>query len=77
MRISEVVAPKWSDIDFKRVSKINIGNSVENKTAIIEQGAKTKSSKRTIPVPLNIMEELKKHKKMLSRNRESIDIWQG
>ncbi|OAA85616.1 hypothetical protein WX45_00258 [Clostridium ljungdahlii DSM 13528] len=46
MRIWEVVALKWSDIDFennelkvqrtfKRVSKINIENPAENKTAIL------------------------------------------
>lgn len=46
LRIGEVIALKWYDIDFennelkvqttfKRVSKINIENSAENKTAII------------------------------------------
>ncbi|OAA93429.1 tyrosine-type recombinase/integrase [Clostridium coskatii] len=46
LRIVEVVALKWSDIDFennelkvqrtfKRVSKINIENPAENKTAIL------------------------------------------
>ncbi|WP_081442093.1 tyrosine-type recombinase/integrase [Clostridium ljungdahlii] len=46
LRIWEVVALKWSDIDFennelkvqrtfKRVSKINIENPAENKTAIL------------------------------------------
>ncbi|OAA92949.1 tyrosine-type recombinase/integrase [Clostridium coskatii] len=87
LRIGEVVALKWSDIDFennelkvqrtfKRVSKINIENPAENKTAIIEQEPKTKSSKRTIPVPLNIMEELKKHKKrQLEEKLKSGDIY--
>ncbi|RMD00462.1 hypothetical protein D9O40_09880 [Clostridium autoethanogenum] len=46
LRIGQVVALKWSDIDFennelkvqrtfKRVSKINIENPAENKTAIL------------------------------------------
>ncbi|MBV4414684.1 tyrosine-type recombinase/integrase [Clostridium tyrobutyricum] len=73
LRIGEVIALKWSDIDFennelkvkrtlKRVSKINVEDSEENKTSIIEQEPKTKNSKRTVPIPGNVLEELKKHK---------------
>lgn len=73
LRIGESIGLKWKDINFesnelniqrtfKRVSKVNIQDSKENKTVIIEQEPKTKNSRRTIPVPLNVMEELKKHK---------------
>lgn len=74
LRIGEVVALKWHDIDFetvelkvqrtfKRVAKLNNDDKEGNKTEIIEQLPKTKYSERTIPIPSSIIKELKSHKK--------------
>ncbi len=73
LRIGEVLGLKWDDIDFedstlnvcrtfKRVHIVNNKNS-ENKTEILELEPKTKSSKRTIPIPSIVLKELKKHRK--------------
>jgi integrase len=81
LRIGEVVALKWSDIDFqaselnvqrtfKRVAKLNNIDKEENRTEIIEQLPKTKYSERTIPIPSSIIKELKAHKKR--QNEEKI-----
>jgi len=72
LRIGEVVALKWSDIDlkncelkvqstFKRVDLIN-NKSSSHKTAVIEQQPKTINSIRTVNIPSNVVEELKRHK---------------
>lgn len=71
LRIGEVLALRWSDIDFddstvsiskifKRVHLVNTNS--EKKTEILELEPKTKSSKRTIPIPLKVLKELKSHK---------------
>lgn len=72
LRIGEVVALKWSDIDlkncelkvqrtFKRVHLIN-NKSSSHKTAVIEQQPKTINSIRTVNIPSTVVEELKRHK---------------
>lgn len=72
LRLGELLALRWTDIDFinstvtvdtaiKRVTYIDKEGKRENK--IIEQSPKTTSSKRTIPIPANIMAMLKKHLK--------------
>lgn len=74
LRIGEVVALKWNDIDlekgelkvqrtFKRVGKLENLKAGDNRTEIIEQLPKTKYSERTIPIPSTIIKELKSHKK--------------
>lgn len=79
LRIGEVVALKWTDINFeteelkvkrtfKRVAKLN--NDEGNKTEIIEQLPKTKYSERTIPILSSIIKELKAHKRR--QNEEKI-----
>lgn len=73
LRIGEALGLKWNDINFKdstltvsrtfkRVHLVNNKNS-EKKTEILEMEPKTKSSKRTIPIPTNVLKELKQHKK--------------
>ena len=73
LRIGEVLGLKWNDINFEdstltvsRTSKrVHIVNNKisENKTEILELEPKTKSSRRTIPIPSNVLKELKRHKK--------------
>ncbi len=68
MRIGEICALKWSDIDFTaqtvRISKslirIKEDNNKEKKTRVIIDSAKTESSDRVIPIPQNIMKILNK-----------------
>lgn len=73
LRIGEALGLKWSDIEFdnctltvsrtfKRVHLVNTTSS-EKKTEILQLEPKTKSSKRTIPIPTNVLKELNKHKK--------------
>lgn len=72
LRIGEIIAIRWTDIDFKtnevtisrtfkRVAKLGVTEGA--KTEIIEQAPKTKYSARTIPIPSSIIKELKDHKK--------------
>ncbi len=71
LRLGELLALKWKDMDFinntlrvnksiKRVTFIDKNGKRENK--IIEQTPKTESSNRTVPIPENIIKDLKKYK---------------
>lgn len=72
LRLGELLALKWNDIDInnktlnvnksnKRVTIIN--RDGERKNKLIEQSPKTESSIRTIPIPNNIFDSLKKYRK--------------
>ena len=72
LRLGELIALRWTDIDFinntltvnkatKRVTFIDREGNRENK--IIEQSPKTETSYRTVPIPLNLILELKRHVK--------------
>lgn len=72
LRLGEVTALKWHDINFEKnelsvkrtFKRVTIlGKTEGNKTEIIEQPPKTEHSKRTIPIPSNVIIELKKHRK--------------
>lgn len=83
LRVGELLGLKWTDIDLiemeltvkrslKRVSIIDLqsGAKVEGpKTEIIQQLPKTEYSARTVPIPSNIIKELKKHKLMQNKER--------
>ncbi|WP_123054503.1 site-specific integrase [Clostridium sp. JN-1] len=71
LRQGEVLALRWSDIDFdnnelkvertfKMVKLIN--KAPGSKAELIIQEPKTKNSKRTIPIPSSVITELKKHR---------------
>lgn len=71
MRIGEICALKWKNIDLKRkviivnstVSRVkNLNNSMKNKTKLIVENAKTINSIRKIPIPKSLMEILNKAK---------------
>ena len=84
MRVGELLALKWSDIDFNN-SIVTVERSLQTITLIdedgnksssrLEQSTKTESSCRTIPIPKNILEKLKKHKleqdKIISKSNGS------
>ena len=70
-----MLALKWSDIDFNtRMLTVNrtlsrVKNQTTNKYEIIEQMPKTKNSNRTIPIPNDILNKLKEHKKNQNKQR--------
>ncbi len=76
LRLGELIALKWSDIDFnacsvsiKRTIKgVTLINGDKRKYALIEQPPKTKKSIRTIPIPSNIIPLLKEHQE--AQNKE-------
>lgn len=71
LRLGEILGLKFDDIDFndgtltvnrtlQRVTEIDKDGTRKRK--IIEQEPKTKNSIRTVPIPKNILKNLKKHK---------------
>lgn len=67
LRIGELIALKWTDTDFKKgtitVNKAcHDGQDKNGKLCRIEGTPKTASSRRTIPLPKQILQLLKKHK---------------
>lgn len=75
MRAGEVLALKWSDIDWRkrsiRISKtmIRLGNGKRN---YIQQEAKSFSSNRTIPMSTRAYELLQRHKSRITYDREAV-----
>ena len=75
LRLGELLGLKWSDIDFNTgILTVNrtlsrVKNQTTGKYEIIEQTPKTKNSNRTIPVPNDILNKLKEHKKNQSKQR--------
>ena len=68
LRVGELLALKWDDIDFAKgtltVSRTCYDGRDENgKICRIEDAPKTVSSRRVIPLPRQILKLLKKHKK--------------
>ena len=71
LRLGELMALKWDDIDMAKntlsvtraISRISkVGKDGSRTWSVLEHAPKTKSSIRTIPLPTNIIKELKKHK---------------
>ena len=75
LRLGELLGLKWSDIDFNTgVLTVNrtlsrVKNQTTNKYEVIEQSPKTKNSNRTIPIPNDILNKLKEHKKIQNKQR--------
>ena len=75
LRLGELLGLKWSDIDFNTgILTVNrtlsrVKNQTTGKYEIIEQTPKTKNSNRTIPIPNDILNKLKEHKKKQSKQR--------
>lgn len=59
MRLGEVLGLRWQDVDFdNHTVTINQTLGHDNK---IKQSAKTSSSKRTLPIPIETINALKEH----------------
>lgn len=85
LRLGELIALKWSDIDFqneelnvqrtlKRVRKLSPTD--EKKTEVIEQMPKTLAGIRTVNIPSVLIPELKSHQKKQREERlKNIDVY--
>lgn len=69
LRRGELLALRWQDVDLQagllhvRQNLVRVSNQTgDRKTRIIFQEPKTPQSRRTIPLPEDILEELKRHK---------------
>jgi integrase len=79
LRRGELLALRWSDIDLNagvlhvRQALIRVGNydasAGDRKTRLIFQEPKTEESRRTIPVPADIIEALTHHKARQAQER--------
>lgn len=71
LRMGELIALKWSDINFKNktldvnraMSRAYVFENGKKVFKIEENTPKTNSSIRTVPIPSNVLKELKEHKK--------------
>ncbi|QWH51273.1 site-specific integrase [Bacillus mycoides] len=67
MRLGEVLGLRWQDVDFNNHTvTINQTLGHDNK---IKTSAKNNSSKRTIPIPLEVIEELKRRKLQINKDK--------
>lgn len=83
LRQGELLALKWSDIDFNK-KEVSVSKSIKKVTVIskdgtrkgkvLEQTPKTETSNRIVPIPDNIILALKEHnkkqKEIMMKNRE-------
>ncbi len=69
MRMGEVLGLRWKDIDLKRET-LTIRQTLQtiNREIRIRPKAKTKGSQRTIDLPKNLIQELKKHRLEQKKN---------
>ncbi|MGE7427148.1 tyrosine-type recombinase/integrase [Bacillus thuringiensis] len=67
MRLGEVLGLRWQDVDFNNHT-VTINQTVGHDN-LIKQSAKNNSSKRTIPIPLEVIEELKKRKIQINKDK--------
>lgn len=84
LRLGELIALKWTDIDFingtlsvNKALKIValIDKDRKRTTTLLEQSPKTESSYRTVPVPSNIMKDLKVHFKDQDKFKKDNDTF--
>lgn len=84
LRLGELIALKWTDIDFingtlsvNKALKIValIDKDRKRTTTLLEQSPKTESSYRTVPVPSNIMKDLKTHLKDQDKFKKDNDTF--
>ncbi|MDH7578057.1 MAG: site-specific integrase [Bacillota bacterium] len=69
LRMGEVLGLRWQDIDFKRET-LTVKQTLQtvNREIRIRPKAKTKGSQRTIDLPKNLIQELKKHRLEQKKN---------
>ena len=73
MRKGEILGLKWSDIDFdKKVIQVNRSVAYVPKKGYIFTTLKTKNSKRQIPIPEFVRNELRNHKECMEDWKELV-----
>ncbi len=78
MRLGEIVALRWNDIDFNKnliyvrntIKQVTTHNSDESKTEIILDTPKTDTSYRVIPLIGEMKIELKQHLKIQNKEKQ-------
>lgn len=76
MRIGELLALRWSDIDKNQINIFKTLYWKKDKTGYVLQTPKTKPSVRKIDIPLIVVAELKNHR--IRQNHDRItyaDVW--
>lgn len=78
LRIGEVCALKWSDINFENDTLTVNGTQARTEKGVIITSPKSKSSKREIPIPLFLMDKIKlisqKGDFVISRYGKAFDV---
>jgi integrase len=77
VRLGELLALRWKDVDFNKgiisinrtVKRTKTFDNEENKSVLLIQEPKTKSGKRQIPLPASVITELKEHRKLQLQER--------
>lgn len=80
LRLGELLALRWEDVDLKPgnltvrrgLCRVYDQEDGERKTKLIFQESKTARSRRTIPIPANVLIALKKHK--VCQNEERLFV---
>jgi integrase len=74
MRRGEILGLKWSDVDFAN-KRIHVNRSLAHipKRGYTLTTLKTKSSKRQIPIPEFVLNELRSHKDIQDEWKELVD----
>jgi integrase len=76
--VGELVALRWSDVDFENNSISITKTTVRTKEGQIDKPPKSKKSIRTVPLPEAVMRLLKKHKlEQQTWRLELGSYWQG
>lgn len=78
LRLGEILALKWSDIDFEKkiltvkrtILRARTYGSTETTTSLIVNEVKTPNSIRIVPLAEITLEELKKHKEAQEKEKE-------
>lgn len=64
LRIGEICGLRWTDIDFEnKLLHVNRSRLISKELGIYEKDPKSKTSKRTVPIPTPLIEDLKKYYK--------------
>jgi integrase len=82
MRVGEMIALRWADIDFQdgslqvRHTVSRVGKRFQE-NGLVENDPKTESSRRKIVLPQFVLEALKRHREQQAEMREKAgDAWQ-
>lgn len=64
LRSAEICGLRWSDIDFEKgIINVNRNRLYSSKKGVYEKDPKTKTSKRSVPIPKALLEDLREYEK--------------